>query len=169
MPTDTTRRALTAPVVLYAVIRAVALAGAVAVAFGLDLPYADWMPPAAMVAMKADLHQSTLAGTQRVVGTILGAAIAAVFLLSVDDKHVLEVVILVLAVIGGSLRFVNYALYTTAIAGTALIALDLANPIDLATEGKRILFTLLGIAIAVTVTILARLIQRRAANRQPSA
>jgi uncharacterized membrane protein YccC len=152
--------------VVYAVIRAVAVAGAVAVAFGLNLPYADWMPLAALVAMKTDLHQSALAGTQRVVGTVLGAAIAAVFLLAVEDKQILAVVLVALAVIGGALRLVNYALYTTGIAATALIALDIANPTDLATEGKRILFTLLGVAIAIVVILLTGAIQKRAATRR---
>jgi uncharacterized membrane protein YccC len=166
IPTDTSGRALTPPVVMYAVLRAVAVSGAVAVAFGLDLPYAGWMPLAALVAMKTDLHQSTLVATQRVVGTVLGAAIAAVPLLSVENEHILAVALVTLAVVGGALRFVNYALYTTAIAGTALIALDIADPTNLATEGKRILFTLIGVAIAIAVMLLTGVIQRRASARR---
>jgi hypothetical protein len=168
IPADTASRALTPPIVLYAVIRAVAVAGAVAVAFGLDLPYADWMPLAALVAMKTDLHQSTLTATQRVVGTILGATIAAVFLLGADSEYVLAVAIVVLAAVGGALRLVNYALYTTGIASAALIALDIANPTDLTTEGLRILFTLFGVGIAIAVSVIAGAIAVRAANRETS-
>jgi hypothetical protein len=43
-PGDISPVPLTRPVILFAVIRAVAVAIAVAIAFGLELPNADWMP-----------------------------------------------------------------------------------------------------------------------------
>ena len=60
IPGDTSRRKLTRPLVMFAVIRALAIAGTVALAFGLDLSHGDWMPIAAIVAMKPSLEQSTL-------------------------------------------------------------------------------------------------------------
>ena len=59
IPGDITPRPLTRPVILFAVIRAVAVSIAVAIAFGLQLPNAYWMPFAAIIAMKPDLQQST--------------------------------------------------------------------------------------------------------------
>jgi hypothetical protein len=63
IPADTKGTRLTGPVVLCAVIRALAIAVAVAIAFRLHVPYADWMPLAAQVAMKTNMQQSTLAAT----------------------------------------------------------------------------------------------------------
>ena len=65
IPTDTTPVPLTPPRIFYAVIRAAAVAIAVAIAFGFDLPNADWMPIATLVAMKASLDQSVLVAEQR--------------------------------------------------------------------------------------------------------
>ena len=95
IPWDTSPRPLTKQVVLFALIRADALAISVAIAFGLDLPEAYWLPIATLVAMKPSLEQSVLVAEQRLVGAILGAALAALFLLTVTNQHVLEVVIVV--------------------------------------------------------------------------
>ena len=165
LPSDTTITHLSRPVVLYAGLRAVAVAGAVAVAFGFDLPYADWMPVAALVAMKPTLRQSAVVATQRFLGTVLGAALAIVLLLAIDDVHALEVILVVLVVVAGALRPANYALYSTAVAGAVLIGLDLPDPGDFATEGRRVLFTLAGVVIALAVMGLAGLLARRGSPR----
>ncbi|WP_345802913.1 FUSC family protein [Microbacterium sp. AZCO] len=164
LPTDTKRSTLTKPVVIYAVLRTLAVSGAVAVTFGFQLPYADWMPLAAQVAMKPNAEQSKLAATQRVVGTVLGAVIAVVFLLTVDQTYVLAGAMVVLALVGGAFRTANYAIYTAGIAGTALIALDIADPTNLSNEGLRILFTLIGVSIAIAVMALAGALTRRRAG-----
>jgi predicted ABC-type sugar transport system permease subunit len=45
--------------IMFAVIRAVVIAGTVALAFGADLSHGHWMPIAAIVAMKPSLEQTT--------------------------------------------------------------------------------------------------------------
>ena len=84
LPGDITPVKLTNAVILYVLIRAIAVSIAVAIAFGLHLPNADWMPVATLVAMKPSLQQSALIAEQRLAGAILGAAVAALFLLTVD-------------------------------------------------------------------------------------
>jgi hypothetical protein len=158
---------LTRSVVLFAVIRAVALAISVAIAFGLHLPNADWMPIATLVAMKPNLQQSTLVAEQRVAGALLGAVVAALFLLTVHNKHALEVVIVLLAGLAASIRTVNYALYCAAIAGLVLIAMDLPHPSNFTDEGRRVLFTLAGVGIGVAVTLLVTLLQKRSSKAEP--
>ena len=86
LPGDITPVKLTKAVILYVLIRAIAVSIAVAIAFGLHLPNADWMPVATLVAMKPSLQQSALIAEQRLAGAILGAAVAALFLLTVDSK-----------------------------------------------------------------------------------
>ena len=152
---------LTRPIVLFTVLRAFAVGAAVAIAFGLHLPNAAWMPLAAFAAMKTSLDQTTQASEQRVVGTVIGAAVAMVFLLGVDNKHALELAIIVLGGFAASFRSVNYALYCAGIAGAMLIALDLPHPTNLSAEFERVLFTLAGVGIAIVVMLLASLLSKR--------
>ncbi len=169
IPGSTAAVKLTRPVVLFAVIRALAVAIAVGIAFGLHVPNADWMPIATFVAIKGSLQQTTLVAEQRLAGALLGALLAALFLLTVHDKHALEVVIILLAVVAASIRTVNYALYCAAIAAFVLIAMDLPHPTSFADEGRRVLFTLAGVGIGVLVMLLASVLQRRSAKVAPRA
>jgi uncharacterized membrane protein YgaE (UPF0421/DUF939 family) len=149
---------------LFALIRAIAVAICVAIAFGFHLPDADWMPIACLIAMKSTLAQSTLVALQRLAGAIIGAVVAAVFLLTVDTKIVLGVVTVIFGTLAGSIRAVNYALYCAALAGAVLIAEDLPNPTNLGHEARRVLFTFAGVGIAVLVLLLAGLLQKRTAK-----
>jgi len=176
LPGDTSRRKLTRPVIMFAVIRALVIAGTVALAFGLNLPHGYWMPIAAMSAMQPSLQQSTLIAVQRLAGTLIGAAAAALLLLIPASEHGLrlfsidrglEVVALVLLMHGMAIRFWNYALYTGAIAAGVLTLIDLPQPSNYSAEGYRLLWTLCGAGIAVLVTLLAGLLARRTAKAPP--
>jgi Fusaric acid resistance protein-like len=163
IPGDTTPMKLTRPFVLFAVIRAVAVAISVAIAFGLNLPYADWMPVATIVAMKPSLAQSALFAEQRLAGAVIGAATAALFLLTIDNRLALVVAVIIFSALAVSIRGVNYALYCAAVAAAVLIAIDLPNPSNLGNEGRRVLFTFIGVGIAVVVLFIANLLQKRLA------
>jgi hypothetical protein len=176
LPGDTSPRKLTRPVILFAVIRALVIAGTVALAFGLNLSHGYWMPIAAMSAMQPSLAQSTLIAAQRVTGTLIGAVAAALLLLIPASEHGLrlfaisrglEVVALVVLMHGVAIRFWNYALYTGAIAAGVLILIDLPQPSNYAAEGYRLLWTLCGVAIGVLVMLLAGLLAKRAAKAPP--
>jgi Fusaric acid resistance protein-like len=180
LPGDTSRRTLTRPVILFAMIRALVIAGTVALAFGLNLSHGYWMPIAAMSAMQPSLEQSTLIAMQRLAGTLIGAAAAALLLLIPASEHGLrlfavdrglEVVALVLLMHGVAIRFWNYALYTGAIAAGVLTLIDLPQPANYAAEGYRLLWTLCGVGIGVLVMLLAGLLARRRAKvpSQPAA
>jgi uncharacterized membrane protein YgaE (UPF0421/DUF939 family) len=169
IPGSTAPVPLTRQVIGYAVLRTVAITAAVAIAFGLHLPYADWMPVAALVAMQPSLQQSTMIAIQRVTGTVIGAAVSIVFLLTVDSKPALAVIIAIFAAIAGAIRTASFTWYSVAVAGLVLIALDLPHPSNLTDEGQRILFTFIGVAIAVAVTLLAQLLaKRKAPPAQPA-
>ena len=176
LPGDTSRRKLTRPLIMFAVIRAVVMAGTVALAFGLNLSHGYWMPIAAMVAMKPSLEQSTLVALQRLAGALIGAAAAALLLLIPANEHGLrlfaierglEVVALVLLMHGAAIRFWNYALYCGAIAAGVLILVDLPQPSNYGAEGYRVLWTLCGAGIGVLVMLLAGLLAKRTAKAPP--
>jgi len=164
VPGDMSVTALTRSVILFAVIRAVAIGIAVAIAFGLYLPNADWMPIATLVAMKASLDQAALAAEQRIVGALIGALVATFLLLTVDNKHVLEVAIAILGAFAATFRAANYAIYCAGVAAAVLIAEDLPNPTNLGTEARRVAFTFIGLGIGLVVLVLAGLIQKRSAR-----
>jgi hypothetical protein len=164
LPGDTSRRQLTRPLLMFAVIRALVIAGTVALASGLDLSHGYWMPIAAMIAMKPSLEQATLIALQRLAGALIGAAAAALLLLipaSETGSRLfvidlgLQVVALVLLMHGVAIRFWNYAVYTAAIAAGVLILVDLPQPSNYSAEGYRVLWTLCGVGIGVIVMFLA--------------
>ena len=172
LPGDTSRHQLTPPLISFAIIRAVAIAGSVALAFGLDLPHGYWLPIAALVAMKPGLQQTTLVAAQRLTGALIGAAAAALLLLIPASEHGLrllatghglEVVAIVLLMHAAAIRFWNYALYTAAVAAGVLTLIDLPQPSSYSTEGYRVLWTLCGVGIGVLVMLLAGLLARRSA------
>ncbi|MFF3937455.1 FUSC family protein [Streptomyces phaeofaciens] len=157
-------------------IRAVVIAGTVALAFGLDLSHGSWIPIAAVVAMKPGLEQAALVSAQRLVGTLIGAVVAALLLLVPTNEHGirlfavqhgLEVVALVLLMHGAGIRFWSYSLYSAAIAAGALILVDLPQPSDPAAEGYRLLWTLCGVGSSLIVLLLASLLAQRTAKARP--
>jgi hypothetical protein len=178
LPGDTSRRQLTRPLIMFAVIRAVVIAGTAALAFGLNLSHGSWMPIAAIVAMKPSLEQTTLVAVQRLAGALIGAAAAVLLLLIPASEHGLRLlavtnglafVALVFFMLGAAIRFGNYALYCAAIAAGVLTLLDLPQPSNYGAEGYRVLWTLCGVGIAVVVMLLAGLLAKRApAAKQPA-
>jgi hypothetical protein len=178
IPGDTSRQELTRPLIMFAVIRAVVIAGTAALAFGLNLSHGYWMPIAAIVAMKPSLEQTTLVAVQRLAGALIGAAAAALLLLIPANEHGLrllsithglEVVAIVFFMHGAGIRFWNYALYCGAIAAGALLLVDLPQPSNYGAEGDRVLWTLCGVGIAVVVMLLAGMLAKRApAAKQPA-
>jgi len=173
IPGDISPRPLTRPIIAFSVIRALTVSIAVAIPFGLHLPNAYWMPIATIVAMKSSLAESTLVAEQRLIGATIGAAIASLCLLTIHTKYALEAIMVLLGAIGGSIRGVNYALYAAAIAGCVLIASGVSHhPSNLGAEGQRVLYTFLGVGLALIVMLLVNQLQKRntakAAAPQPA-
>jgi hypothetical protein len=178
LPGDTAPRKLTPPLIAFAVLRALAMAAATAIAFGAGMSHADWTPIAAIVAMKASLDETTVVGAQRAAGALIGAAAAALLLLIAAGesgaklasiKTVLAIVAIVFLLHGASIRFWNYAFYTAAIAAGVLLAEDLPHPSNYSAEADRVLWTLVGVAIAVLVMLLGNLLAKRTAKARPQA
>jgi hypothetical protein len=176
LPGDTSRKKLTRPLIMFAVIRALVIAGTIALAFGLDLSHGYWIPIAAMVAMKPSLDQATLVAVQRLAGALIGTAAAALLLLVPASEHGfrlitvergLEMVALVMFMHGAGIRFWSYTLYTAAIAAGVLILVDLPQPSHYAAEGYRVLWTLCGVGIGLLVMLPASLLTNRTAKTRP--
>ena len=65
----------------------------------------------------------------------------------------------------GAIRGVNYALYNAAIAAGVLIAIDLPHPTELTHEALRVLYTFLGVGLALLDMLLATQLGKRAAAK----
>ena len=176
LPGDTSPLKLTPPLIMFAVIRAIAIAGCVAIGFGLDLSHPGWIAIAAIVAMKPSLEQTTLVAAQRLAGALIGAAAAVLLLLVPASEHglklfaverALEIVAIILLMHGGAIRFWNYAFYCAAIAAGVLIFSDLPEPSNYAAAGDRVLWTVCGVGIGVLVMLLAGLLTKRTAKSRP--
>ncbi len=155
IPSDNTEHRLTKPMVAFAVLRALALAIAVAIPFGFNLKHGYWMPIATLVAMKTNLTQSAMSSLQRLSGAVVGAGLAALLLWVISNKLQLVIVALILLANGAAIRFVNYAWYCAAIAAGALTALDLFQPTSHTAEWERIWYTGVGLGIGMLVTLAA--------------
>jgi hypothetical protein len=176
LPGDTSRQKLTRPIAMFAVIRALAIAGTVAIAFGTNLSHGLWMPIAASVAMKPSLEQSTTVGLQRIAGALMGVAAAILLLLIPANEHglrllsitlALQMVALAFFVYAVGIRFWNYAFYYGAISTAVLLPMDLLQPTNYSAEGYRVAWALCGVAIAVLVMLLADLLGKRTAKAPP--
>ncbi|HTR93136.1 MAG TPA: FUSC family protein [Trebonia sp.] len=176
IPGDISRRKLSRPVLMFMVLRALVLAGTVALTFGANLSYGYWMSIAAIVAMKPALDQSTLFGAQRLAGALIGAGAAILLLLIPANEHGLRllivdhgltVVALVLMMHAAATRMWNYALYCGVVAAAVLLLVDLPQPTNYSAEGYRVLWTLCGVGLSVIVMLLAELLGRRRAAKAP--
>jgi hypothetical protein len=165
IPSDTSAQELTKPIVSFMVIRALAVSLATAIAFGLALHNAYWMPYATLISLKQNLQQSTLRAEQRLIGAIIGAAIASLCILVINSTYALDALIIAFGAIGGSIRGVNYALYAAAISACVLISSAVSHHTSsLSEEAQRVLYTLAGVGIAVIVMLLVTQLQKRAAK-----
>jgi hypothetical protein len=171
IPGDTASRKLTAPLIMFARLRALAIAGTVALAFGLNLSHGIWIPIAALVAIKPALDQTALVGAQRVAGALIGAAASALLLLIPAAEHGLKLftidlgfqtVAIILLMHAVASRFYNYALYYAAITAAVLLLLVAPQPTNYSALGDRVLWTLAGVGIGVLVMLLADLLAKRA-------
>jgi hypothetical protein len=176
IPGDTSRHPLTRPVIMFVVLRAVVVGGTVALAFGVNLSHGQWMPIAAIIAMKPSLTDTTLFAVRRLLGAAIGAGVAALLLLIPANEtglkllsitHGLEVVVIVLFMHAAAIRFWSFAFFTAAIAAGVLILLDLPQPSNYGAEGYRILWTLYGVGIGFLVMLLAALLAKRTAKAAP--
>lgn len=176
IPGDTSRRPLTRPVIMFAVLRTTVMAGATALAYGLDLSHGEWLQIAAIIAMRPTLQASTVIAVQRIAGALIGAAGAVLLLLIPANVHGrnlvsitvgLEVVAIVAFMHAAAIRFWNYAVYTAAVAAGVLILIDLPQPSDYGAEGYRVLWTLCGVAMGVLVMVPATLLAKRTAEATP--
>ncbi|WP_291048349.1 FUSC family protein [Herbiconiux sp.] len=141
---------------------AVLVAGIVPTVSGLGHPY--WAMVAAVAALgAADTAGHLLRAGHRVLGTVLGVALAAVLLAVAGGAPVLLVALVVLLQMAAELFVLrNYGLTVVFVTPLALIMAQLAHPVDeWGMLRDRTVETLLGAAVAVAASLAATALAAR--------
>jgi hypothetical protein len=154
--------------VTYAALAALAVSLAAAFAWGFDVPNADWMAIGALVAMRPSLRASAYRAGQRVAGALVGAILSAILLSVIHDRTALEIIIVILAALAGTLHEANYALHYAALSTVVLMALGLAHGVNLAENWLRVAWAFAGVLIALAVMLLADAVTSTNAHTHPS-
>ncbi len=129
--------------------------------WGYGLAYPHWAPVVVIGSIRTDQAAAVSLTTQRIVGTVLGAALADVVLLWVSSPQAL----VVLAVVGIFLAFtvkdVNMTSFIFFLTFLTLLLLNLSAT-GPAYVVLRIVTTLIGAGAALVVSLLSALLARRA-------
>jgi uncharacterized membrane protein YccC len=150
---------LSQPLIIFSVVRALAVFIAVAIAWGFALPHANWMPIAVLIVMRPSLNDTLFRAEQRVTGAILGALLATAVLAIVHGtdalgKDLLVAFIVVSGALAGATQAVNYAIFCTFVAASVLVSIDLPTPGNYSANWERVAWTVVGAAIGLVLTLL---------------
>jgi hypothetical protein len=176
IPADFSRIPLSTPIYIQAVLRAVVLAGILALVFGLNLDHGYWMAFTFLLVMKPTMDESNLVAAQRTAGVVIGAIAATLLLLIPANEqgqqllaitHGLQMVGIVFIMHAIATRFWSFAYYTAFVSAAVLILEDLQQPSDFANEGYRVLWTVCGIVIGLVTMIVAGLLVKATAPAPP--
>ncbi len=131
---------------------AAALALATFVYRWAELPRGYWFPMTALLVLKPEFGETMVAAITRVLGTLAGAALAALLVMLVGSEPREVTALLLVFVWGGySLFRANYTAFTVCITGYVVLLLYLANAPAPATATWRAVDTIFGGALALVI------------------
>jgi uncharacterized membrane protein YccC len=131
---------------------AVAVSIAMAIARGLDLSHRYWVTLTTFLLLQPQGAATRVRALQRVVGTFVGALIAAVLPSLITDPRHMVAVAVVLAGISASVVRINYALFATFLTPTFVLLAEV-HAHDPHLIGTRLANTLLGAGIAIAASL----------------
>ena len=138
----------------------VAAAGfALALEAGLARDY--WVMLTVVVVLRPQFGQTLKAGAARMVGTVLGAAIAVVLTTGLSEPPLQGALIVASVFVAFLLISANYTLYTVAITVFVILLINLAYPGGLFLAETRVLDTVLGGALAMLAAAILWSLQAR--------
>ncbi|MEW2356521.1 FUSC family protein [Spirillospora sp. NPDC029432] len=117
---------------------------AMALTAALKLPHGHWMVLTAMMSLRGTYGETINNVVQRVGGTAVGSAIAAVLLTLTPDHTATAIVIFFIALVGFALRSLNFSYWALFGTPLAMMLLDFSVPSDWTDAGGRIALTLAG-------------------------
>ncbi|HET8655748.1 MAG TPA: FUSC family protein [Longimicrobiaceae bacterium] len=120
---------------------------AIAITKGLGLVHGYWVTLTVLVILQPYPGATFVKGMQRVLGTVLGAILAALFASALPDPRALIALIFVLAVVCVALLPLNYGLYAVFLTPTFVLLAEVTES-DWSLAHVRVVNTLIGGAIA---------------------
>ncbi len=136
----------------YAVRFAVAISVAFAISQAFELTKGYWVLLTVAIVVKPQLSVSTTSTLQRVGGTIIGALLAVLIVISCTDRWALIAVLFVLSLLAISLVDVSYGLSVIFITPLVLVILNVPRPGQWELADVRVLNTLIGAGIGLLAT-----------------
>jgi uncharacterized membrane protein YccC len=121
---------------------------AVALTHLFTLPRGYWVTITAIAVLQPHMPETFLKATQRIAGTVAGAAVAAVVAATLHDPRGIMLLTLVLATVSVSVIQLNYALFSFFLTPTFVLLAELSAG-DWTLAKWRVLNTLLGGALAL--------------------
>lgn len=125
------------------------VAVAMAIAAALRVPHGHWLTITVLLSLRGTYGETVARVVQRIAGTAIGAVLAAVLLALVTGQVAAALILFVCALLGFTLRSVNYGYW--ALFGTPLVMmlLDFSTPADWTAAGIRIGLTIAGGLLAL--------------------
>ncbi|MFI0354423.1 FUSC family protein [Actinomadura sp. 9N407] len=117
---------------------------AMALAAALKMPHGHWMTITAMMSLRGTYGETVNRVVQRVGGTAIGSAIAAVLLTLTPGQTTTAVIIFCIGLVGFALRSINFTYWALFGTPLAMMLLDFTVPSDWVAAGERIALTLAG-------------------------
>lgn len=137
----------------YALRFSVAVGAGLAVSRGLGLEKGYWVLITIAVVVKPQLSLSTTSTIHRVIGTVLGALVGLLAVVTVSSSWGLVIVMSMMTVLGISFLQVNYGLAVVFITPLIIVLLNVVAPGHWQLADIRVADTLLGAAIGLIATV----------------
>lgn len=138
----------------YAVLVALTTAAGLGIALAFGLPRDYWIMLTVLCSLRAGIATTFSASFLRIVGTIGGAGIALGLTTSIASPWVLGTLLFLFALALFATRWVNYGIYTLFLTPFVILLLNIAYPGDWQLAILRVLDTVIGGGLAVSVATL---------------
>jgi hypothetical protein len=147
----------------YAIRSGVAAAVATSLSRGLDMPNGYWVPLTAALVLRPSLRETARRGFERIAGTLVGGSLAGIAAAALQPgPAALAAIITAVAGLAYACQRVSYAIFSACLSAYVVLLLALDYLPEMDTVQHRIIATLLGGAVAMTVDALAWIVRPRA-------
>ena len=136
----------------YAVRYSLAISVAFVISQGFELTKGYWVLLTVAIVVKPQLSLSTTQTVHRIAGTIIGALLAVLIIITCTDRWALIVALFVLSLLAISLVDVSYGLSVVFITPLVLVIVNVPHPGQWELADVRVLNTLIGAAIGLLAT-----------------
>lgn len=169
-PLGVIRQALTTnrQISFYVLRAALTLSISAAVWHWRALPNGYWIPMTAGIVMKPDFRQTMQRGIARITGTLIGAALATMFVAALrPGPWIMTGLVVLFAWLAYCFLYVNYAAYAACLTAYVVFILTFAGLPGMEVVYLRALNTVIGGSIALALTMLFSLFETRVGAELP--